>query len=148
MRNNKNTVKLFLILTVMFDLFLLVSFYSFAEAPTPVEMPTFEKLFNLILKIFGIILAVSGGVFVIMVAYGIIKSSLATGDPRGIEGAKSTWSYAIYGFMVIIISWVLVIFIRNLLGMSTEGLSPSGFLNSVLDGINSLVDVSKTSGRP
>ena len=87
-----------------------------------------------------------GGALVIMIAYGIIKASLATGDPRGLEGAKSTWSYALFGFFVIVLSWFLILFIRRLLGMSAgSDLSPGGFIDDIKTEIQSLIEVGHSS---
>ena len=143
--NKEKTARFFLVLITMFSLLFILSYYCFADSVVP---PTFENLKELVIKIFNIILKASTAVLVIVIAYGVIKAALATGDPRGLEGAKGTWSYAIYGLLVIIISWVLVLFIRTLLGMSNDGLNPVGFLNFFTEGLDSLYNVSTTSGRP
>jgi len=144
--NKERKVKYIIVLSTIFLLFLITSpnsFYSFA-----VDTRTFdlELLANSIKNVISIFLKASAGALVIMIAYGIIKASLATGDPRGLEGAKSTWSYALFGFFVIVLSWFLILFIRRLLGMSAgSDLSPGGFIDDIKTEIQSLIEVGHSS---
>ncbi len=62
---------------------------------------------------------------------------MATGDPRGLEGAKQTWTYAVYGFFVVVGFTAIIMIIGKLLGIN---LSPSGFLGNVSGALNSLIN--------
>ncbi len=113
----------------------------YAESDEP---PTFESLIDIIIRIFGLFLAVSAAALVIMIAYGIIKGSLAAGDPRGLEGAKGTWTYAVYGFLIVVLSFVIVSIIRTFLGLQGT-FDLQEFFDKILEAMNSLVDLSTST---
>ncbi len=79
-----------------------------------------------------------------MIAYGIIKGSLAAGDPRGLEGAKGTWTYAVYGFLIVVLSFVIVSIIRTFLGLQGT-FDLQEFFDKILEAMNSLVDLSTST---
>jgi len=110
------------------------SVFSFAEEGEP---PSLTSLSSILSRIVGLFLAASAAALIIMVGYGIIKGSLAAGDPRGLEGAKSTWVYAFYGFLVIILSMVILTVIRDRLGL-TGPVGFGGFITKVIEAIQSL----------
>jgi len=122
------------------------SVFSFAEEGEPPSLLT--SLSSILSRIVGLFLAASAAALIIMVAYGIIKGSLAAGDPRGLEGAKSTWTYALYGFLIIVLSMVILTLIRKVLGLSTgdERLGFKTFLDKILDSIEELVGIGQRSG--
>ena len=121
------------------------SVFSLAEEGEP---PSLTSLSSILSRIVGLFLAASAAALIIMVAYGIIKGSLAAGDPRGLEGAKSTWTYALYGFLIIVLSMVILTLIRKVLGLSTgdERLGFKTFLDKILDSIEELVGIGQRSG--
>lgn len=127
---------LFLLCSVFFSL---KSTYAEIDPPSLEEeaQPIIERVFNIAFISVGIVL-------VAVAAYGIIKSSLAAGDPRGLEGAKQTWTYAIYGFAVIVLFFAIFAIAQRLLGIPV--LTPKELLDNVFDAITSLVTVSKESG--
>lgn len=101
------------------------------------EPPALTSIVSIAGKILNIAMAMAGIVLVIMIAYGVVKSSLATGDPRGLEGAKQTWSYAIYGFFIVVGAFALIVIISHILGVS---LAPSSFLGNISSALNSLLN--------
>jgi hypothetical protein len=89
-------------------------------------------------NIFNVVVGVAGLVLVVMIAYGVWKSSMAVGDPRGLEGAKQTWTYAVFGFFVVVgVVAGVIIMGKLLLGVT---LTPSGFIGSVSGALNSLIN--------
>jgi hypothetical protein len=100
------------------------------------DPPLLSSIVNVAGRVLNIAVGVAGLVLVVMVAYGVWKSSLASGDPRGLEGAKLTWTYALYGFFIVVGFFAAVLIISRLIGVS---LSPSSFLSNVSAGINSLM---------
>lgn len=121
------------------------SVLSFAEEGEP---PSLTSLSSILSRIVGLFLAASAAALIIMVGYGIIKGSLAAGDPRGLEGAKSTWTYALYGFLIVVLSMVILALIRKILGLSTgsEEFGFKTFLDKIFDSIEELVGVGQRSG--
>lgn len=76
-----------------------------------------------------------GAVLVILVLYGAIKAVTSTGDPKQLEGAKLTWNYALFGFVIIIGSVALITIILALLG---RPFSPTNIIHGVEDVLNKL----------
>lgn len=122
---------------IFLSLLMLNVFVTYAE---DIDPPGFDKLKEILSRIIGLFLAASAAVLVIMIAYGIIKGSLAAGDPRGLEGAKGTWTYAIYGFFVVILSMIIVTIIRGQLGLT----GPFGFdlfFENIINAVDPLVNL-------
>ena len=88
-------------------------------------------------RVVNIAMMVAGIVLVTMVAYGVWKSSLATGDPRGLEGAKQTWTYALYGFFIVVGAFAAFVIIAGALGIS---INPGSLLNNVKSAITDLMN--------
>lgn len=105
--------------------------------------PKFDDLRPILVRIINVLLISSGAVLVAMIAYGVWKSSLATGDPRGLEGAKLTWTYAIYGFFVIVGAFAIFIIAQGMLGISS-GVS-GGLAKSLIKSINDLLNITSSS---
>lgn len=127
---------------VFLTLFLLKAFTVYAAEINP---PGFDKLKEILLRIVGVFLAASASALIIMIAYGIIKGSLAAGDPRGLEGAKSTWTYAVYGFLVVILSMLILTIIRSRLGL-TGSVGFGLFFDNITNAVDSLVNIGVGNG--
>ena len=125
---------------VLFATFFSRSLYAADSSPPSIE----GDLVPIILNIVGLFLAASAAFLIIMIGYGIIKGSLAAGDPRGLEGAKSTWTYAVYGFLVVVLSMVIVSIIIKKLELSGE-FGFGALLDGIIDSIKSLVELSTDS---
>jgi len=61
---------------------------------------------------------------------------LAAGNPEGLEGAKGTITYAIYGFLIIVFVFSLLYYV---IIPAVSGVSAPGF-GSLLDGVFSAID--------
>ncbi len=128
----------------LFSFFQLVIFSTaFSASAADCDTESFSGLACVAGNVIEILFYGAAAVLVIMVAYGIAKGSLSMGDPRGLEGAKSTWTYAVYGFLVIITSFTIFVLIRNAVG-GTSG-DYGGFLETIFGTIQELVDLG-TSG--
>lgn len=101
----------------------------------------YSNLAGIYTRIINIFIGAAASVLVIMIAYGIIKGSMSMGDPRGLEGAKGTWTYAIYGFLVVVLSFMIFSLVRNAVdGTSGE---PGGFFENIINALDSLLEVGK-----
>ena len=73
-----------------------------------------------------------GAILIVLVLYGAIKAVTASGDPKQLEGAKMTWSYAIFGFVIILFSITILTIGTRLLGSETSPLDVVGTVDSGL----------------
>lgn len=127
--------------TGMLVAFSIVATKRYAEASGSSSL---DQLQNVIGKVIGIFLAASAITLVIVIGYGVVKGSLAAGDPRGLEGARGTWTYAIYGFLVVVLAITIIAIIQGVLGIG-GGVGFGGFLDGVFGAIKSLVSVSQSN---
>lgn len=130
-------IKKISIITISF--FLILSLSSIAlGADGEDSFNNINDLRPIIENVFNIAVLSAGVVLVGAIAFGIWKSSLAGGDPRGLEGAKQTWSYALYGFMVIVLFFAIFSIAQSLLGIPV--LKPSDLLDGLFEALNALVN--------
>ena len=113
------------------------SVYAGGESTT-VDTTRLSGMFVVLSNILTIAVTLAGVVLVIMLAYGVWKSSMALGDPRGLEGAKQTWSYAIFGFFVVAGVFVIFNIIANIFGITS--LNPMNFVRNLSSAVQELVN--------
>lgn len=127
------------------NIFILLSFLtlfirSISVMAANLDDPTMNDLQTPIENVFNIAVSIVGIALVAMLAFGIWKSSMSLGDPRGLEGAKQTWAYAFYGFAVIVIFFILFSFLAKAFNITTLT-SPKYILKRVFDAINELLQI-------
>ena len=86
----------------------------------------------------NLILYASAAVFVIMIFAGAIKFALAQGDPKAIQGAKGSLTWAVVGFIVIIGVFTMLVIFKNVLGLKDNPIAdPVGAINrNLMDLLN------------
>jgi hypothetical protein len=104
------------------------------------EDPTIYELQEPIERIFNIVVSLVGIVLVAVLALGIWKSSMSLGDPRGLEGAKQTWTYALYGFFVVVLFFVVFSFLAEAFGIDVL-ISPKHIIGKVFEYIKPLIEL-------
>ena len=91
-------------------------------------------IFCSIASFFNVIAMGAGAIFVIMIFVGSIKLSMAQGDPKALEGAKTTITHAIVGFLLILGYYLVVQIIKGVLGINNSVLTdPLGFIADQFD---------------
>lgn len=83
-----------------------------------------------------------GGVFIIMILVTAIKYAMAQGDPKGLEGAKNTLTYAIFGFLVAIGFFAISSIVTRALGIDQNLITSPG--EAVRTNIEKLMDYLET----
>ncbi|MFC1700260.1 hypothetical protein ACFLZ4_01275 [Patescibacteria group bacterium] len=99
--------------------------------------PSLGALAGIFGNIFNIAVGLAGLVFVIMLGYGVAKASMALGDPEGLEGAKSTWTYALFGLFIVVGVLVIVSLIAGAFGVSSY--SPGTLLQNAASALEDLI---------
>ena len=80
---------------------------------TPAQISDFEAVFgNILVYIIGF----AGIVIFIMFLIGGFKWLTSAGNPKNIESAKNTLTYAIIGLLVIILSYIVLVLINTVTG--------------------------------
>jgi len=69
-----------------------------------------------------------GAVLIILILYGAIKAVSSVGNAKQLEGAKMTWSYAFFGFVIIILSLTIIGVAFSLFG---SNINPFNVTNNI-----------------
>lgn len=80
------------------------------------EPPKLSQLADLFKNVVTAIMALAGIVLFVMLFMGGLKYITSGGDPKGIEGAQKTISYAIYGLLAILVSYLILYIIGQVTG--------------------------------
>ncbi len=83
------------------------------EAASVPTLKGFEAIFN---NLVSVILGFAGIALFVMFLSGGFKYITAGGDPKAIEGAKKTLTYAIGGMILLALSFLILRFIENFTG--------------------------------
>lgn len=120
-------VTLYFIVSVMFPTVALASSCGFSytgDGPTGLS-----DMLCPVLNAANILLLASGAVLVVLVLMGGLKYIMAQGDPKGIQGAHVTLTYAVYGFVVVVGLFVITSILSSLTGTDVD-------INSQIENFN------------
>lgn len=101
------------------------------DAPSPTAIAC------IIGRIINIATLVGGMAFVAMVGYGAAKLAMAAGSPKGYEGAKNTWQWALIGAFTIAGVYMILSVVGKLFGFS---ISPTDMVSGFSNAIQTLMD--------
>jgi hypothetical protein len=76
-----------------------------------------QDLEGLFSNVVNIILGIAGIAFFILLLSSGFKFITSGGDPKALEGAKKTLTYAIAGLILIIASYLILLLIKELIGV-------------------------------
>jgi hypothetical protein len=92
-----------------------------AAATIPVDpatqVPTLAGLGTMFTNIVTVILAIAGIAFFVLLLGSGFKFMTSGGDPKAVEGAKKTLTYAIAGLIIILLSYLILVLIKTLTGV-------------------------------
>ena len=74
-------------------------------------------LAQIVMSVIGWALTFLGLVTIIVLLFGAIKYVTSSGDPKAIQGAQKTMTYAVIGALVVILSFLLIQAVTNALGL-------------------------------
>lgn len=99
------------------SLYLSLSYFlQYKALAADLDEPTLGQMQDILVRVMNWLIFLVGVVFVVVIAYGAWKASTATGDPRGLDSAKSTWTYALFGALVVVGFFALFTIISGLFG--------------------------------
>ena len=83
--------------------------------PSVPQIQGFECLFANVLKV---VATVAGLAFLVMFIVGGFQYMQSSNDPKAVAGASSTLTYAIIGLVGVIVSWLIILFIKQFTGIN------------------------------
>jgi hypothetical protein len=81
---------------------------------------TFKDLENLVGNVINVILGFAGITFFVLLVIGGIRFITSGGDPKATEGAKKTLTYALGGFLVILLAFLILVLIYKITGVEVR----------------------------
>ena len=126
------------IFLTLFFIFISIQKQAFAldcvtEDPNyPAPLPS--QIFCPLIKVVNLGLILVGAVLIIMIVMGAIKMATALGDPKGLQGANLTWTYAVIGAFIVLASITLISILNNVfdLGIGLLGSdNPNGIFTKI-----------------
>lgn len=81
------------------------------------KVATISDLGTMIQTVIGYVLGFAGIVFFVLLVVGGFKYITSGGDPKAVEGAQKTLTSAIAGLVVILLSYLILVIIKNITGV-------------------------------
>ncbi len=86
----------------------------------PAQLSDLEKVFtNLVQSLLGL----AGIVLFVLILLGGLKYITSGGDPKAMESAQKTITYAIGGLIIILLSYLILVFIAKITGVDVTALT-------------------------
>ena len=82
------------------------------------KVATLQDLEGLFSSVVNIVLGISGVTFFILLLSSGFKFITSGGDPKALEGAKKTLTFAIGGLILIIASYLVLLLIEEITGVN------------------------------
>ncbi len=105
-----------------------------------VDVPEISQILCPAIRLVNVLTALAMAGFALMIFVSAYKYALAQGDPKALEGAKGTLTFAIFGFVVVLGVFVSVQILQGIFGLDAWVLNPFGKLQ---EGIQDLIDFTK-----
>jgi hypothetical protein len=80
------------------------------------EPPQLSELEGLFGRAVEAVMALAGIVLFILLVSGGLKFITSGGDPKAVDGAKKTITYAVGGLIVILLSYLILVLIKRITG--------------------------------
>jgi len=95
--------------------------FAYSAEPVPVDSHKVAKLADLGVM-FGNILAATSALAsfaaLIMLIWGGFKYITSQGDPKAVDAARGTLTWAVMGLVMLIVSWLVLVFIEQFTGVN------------------------------
>lgn len=141
--HRKLFLKLWSYLSTLF-ICVVLPLYSFADEIN-MDNPTLSGIGDVLIRIMNWAVYLVGIVLVLVIAYGAVKASASLGDPRGLEAAKSTWTYAVYGAIIVVGFFAIFVIVAGFFGLD---IGIGGIFDAINDAIESFTVVALPEPQP
>lgn len=98
------------------------------------EPPELQQIAVVVSRVFNFFVLSVGVVLVALIFVSSIKFAMAQGDPKAVEGAKKTLTYAVLGFILVVGVYTLLILISSSL-LGETPVTPGGLIDQIVDSI-------------
>ena len=101
---------------------IVLSLALFLSGCTPIDLSRPAKLSDLVFvfqNIISLLAPAAAIAFLIMMIVGGFQFLTSGGDPKAVAGARTTLTYAIIGIILVVVSWLILLVIKNITGVDT-----------------------------
>jgi len=95
----------------------LLNFTAYAQATIDPEVADFSGLETIVSNFLGLALVLGGMLAVVMIFFGGFKYITSRGDPKAVDSARLTLTWAIAGLVGIIVAFLILRLIRDIAGV-------------------------------
>lgn len=91
------------------------------NAPTvsnPNEPAEIGGIVTIIQNIIKLLVPFAALAFLVMLTFGGFQFLLSGGDPKAAAGARSTLTFAVIGIVLVVISWLILLLVKNVTGVN------------------------------
>jgi len=88
--------------------------WTTTDPDTPVQLVDLQEIFK---NVVNVALGFAGIAFFILLIVGGFKFMSAGGDPKALESAKKTLTSALIGLLVVLLSYLVLVFIKEFTGV-------------------------------
>lgn len=88
--------------------------WTTTDPKIPVQLVDLEEVFK---NVVNVVLGFAGIAFFVLLLVGGFKYMTAGGDPKAIDSAKKTLTSAIAGLLIVILSYLVLVFIGTFTGV-------------------------------
>lgn len=81
------------------------------------DIPKISDLQGIYQNVVGVVLGLAGIVLFVLLLTGGFKYITSGGDPKAVEGAQKTITYAIGGLILILLSYLILVLIKTITGV-------------------------------
>ncbi|MFA6981459.1 MAG: hypothetical protein WC243_00300 [Patescibacteria group bacterium] len=114
----------------VFSLFLRPVSAQFSSSPDEYP-PDLVDVLDVIVKVFNVLVFSAGVALAVLILLAAYKFAMAQGDPKGVEGAKKTLTYAVLGFIVVIGVYGLLSLIVSTIGADAGSGNPASLISNI-----------------
>ena len=93
--------------------------------------PSYEQILCPVAKLVNLAIIFGGVIFAVFIGFGAIKISTSLGDPKGFEGARKTWTFAIIGVFIVFGSLAILRILGNVFGLSLSYGGTGGLFDNI-----------------
>jgi hypothetical protein len=114
----KSLISLFSILILLVFPSLVLADPRSGSTDIDVNNVSISQLGDIIKRVIDALFGIAGAVIILIIIVGGVRYILSAGDPKAVQSAKGTITFAVIGLVIILLAVVIVNVIGNLLGAS------------------------------
>jgi len=110
------------------------------------DPPSLAQIVIPIIRIMNVLVISGGAIFVLMLIVTSYKFAMAQGDPKGMQGARQSFTYTVLGGIAVVFTYAILEIMVGSFGLSAGFGSASTIFGSIRAGICGILDIARIAG--